>query len=258
VSVRTAYDPGVPCWVDLSSTDVPAAVRFYGELFGWTARMSDDPEAGGYGQFYYADQAVAGVGPVQQEGVPTIWNVYISTDDAAALAARVKDAGGTVVAGPFPVLEQGTMAVFQSPDGSYVSAWQPRGHHGAELVNEPVSFCWNELVTRDVEAATRFYGPVFGWKPHTQDMGGFAYTEWQKGGESIAGMMAMDSDFPAETPSHWATYFAVADLAATISKARDLGAAVLVERMEAPPGPFGMLLDPQGAVFSVIQLHEQA
>ena len=29
--------PGTPSWVDLGSPDVDASVKFYGDLFGWTA-----------------------------------------------------------------------------------------------------------------------------------------------------------------------------------------------------------------------------
>ncbi|MEU7857345.1 VOC family protein [Nonomuraea sp. NPDC049141] len=256
MSQRSGYAPGVPCWVDLSSTDVEASVRFYDEVFGWRAEMIDDPAAGGYGQFTYDGKKVAGVGPVFGEGMPATWNTYITTEDAAATADRVRNAGGTVVMEPMQVFEEGTMAVFQSPDGSFVSIWEAGRHQGAELVNEPTSFCWNELVTRDVAGAERFYSAVFGWTPHLQEMEGVKYTEWHAGDASIAGMIEMAPQYPPETPSHWMTYFAVADLDATVSAAERAGATILVGAMDAPPGRFAMLTDPQGAALSVIQLRE--
>ena len=30
----SGYQPGVPCWVDLSSTDIKASAEFYREIFG--------------------------------------------------------------------------------------------------------------------------------------------------------------------------------------------------------------------------------
>ena len=33
----TAYPPGTPCWVDLSTSDPAASAAFYTGLFGWTA-----------------------------------------------------------------------------------------------------------------------------------------------------------------------------------------------------------------------------
>ena len=32
------------------------------------------------------------------------------------------------------------------------------------LVNEPVSFCWNELLTKDIDTAMAFYTALFGWE----------------------------------------------------------------------------------------------
>ncbi|SEH00643.1 hypothetical protein SAMN05444920_11774 [Nonomuraea solani] len=256
MSQRSGYDPGIPCWVDLSSTDVGASARFYTEVFGWRADMIDDPAAGGYGMFVHQDKKVAGLGPVMDGGPRSSWSTYVATDDAAALAERVRKAGGTVVMEAMQVFEEGVMTAFRAPDGSYAGAWQARDHHGAELVNEPVSLCWNELLSRDVPAAGRFYAEVFGWAPNPQDIQGLKYTEWQSGGQGIAGMMEMFSDYPADMPSFWMPYFAVADLAATTDAAEQAGAQVLVRAMDAPPGPFSTLADPQGAPLSIIQLHE--
>ncbi|RSN02485.1 glyoxalase [Nonomuraea sp. WAC 01424] len=258
MSRRSGYDPGVPCWVDLASTDVPGSTRFYGELFGWQADMVDDPQAGGYGMFLHDGKKVAGVGPARNGRPVSLWNTYVATDDIAALAARLKDAGGTVVAEPMEIFDEGSMTVFQAPDGSYACGWQAAAHPGAELVNEPGTFCWNELYTRDVPAAERFYAQVFGWTARTSDMGGMPYTEWLAGETSVAGMMAMPEEAPAELPSFWLTYFAVEDLDAALRSAEDVGVNVLVGVTEAPPGRFAQLIDPQGAAFGVIQLNETA
>ncbi|GGO76187.1 VOC family protein [Nonomuraea cavernae] len=253
MSQRSGYEPGVPCWVGLSSTDVEASVRFYGEVFGWRAEMTDDPR---YGRFAYRGRKVAGVGPVVVEGGTPAWDTYVATEDAAATADRVKNSGGTVLMDPARISDAGSTAVFQGPDGAFVSVWQADGHHGAELVDEPVSFCWNQLVTRDVAAAERFYRAVFDWTPQLQELDGVDYVEWQVGGKGIAGMMEMAPGYPPETPSHWMVYFAVAELDTTVATARRLGAHVLIDSMDAPPGRFGVLVDPQGAALSVIQLHE--
>jgi uncharacterized protein len=43
---RDGYIPGVPCWVDASEPDPPAAVDFYGGLFGWEFQGCDARERG--------------------------------------------------------------------------------------------------------------------------------------------------------------------------------------------------------------------
>src|SRR4051812_50057092 len=101
MSERTSYEPGTPSWVDLSTPDPDAAKRFYGELFGWKA---EDPgpveETGGYAMFTLRGKNVAGVSPLMSEDQPAVWSTYVSTDDADAVVARAKDAGGGAGGGP--------------------------------------------------------------------------------------------------------------------------------------------------------------
>ncbi|GII96634.1 VOC family protein [Sinosporangium siamense] len=256
MSQRTAYQPGEHCWVDLSSTDVPLAASFYGELFGWEAEFDPRPETGGYGQFRLNGRRVAGIGPTFLEGMPSVWNSYVAVRDAASTAARVQAAGGLVTMEPMPVLQEGTMAAFQDPGGAYFMVWQPERHFGAEIVNEPNSFCWSELATRDPEGARRFYPQVFGWEAETRDSGPMPYTEWLLDGRAIAGMLPMGPQFPEEVPPHWLPYFAVADCDATLDRARALSATTFVEPTELPIGRFGVLADPTDAAFGVIALNE--
>ena len=39
--------------------------------------------------------------------------------------------------------------------------WEPGEHTGAQLHDEHAALSWNELMTRDLEAPTRFYGSLF-------------------------------------------------------------------------------------------------
>lgn len=248
---RTSHAPGTPCWIDIG-TDVEGATAFYTSLFGWTL-VSAGPDAGGYGLFTNAaGKAVAGTGPQQNPG-PPFWSSYVSVADVDETAAKVAEAGGTVVVAPMDVMEAGRMAVFQDPEGAFFSAWQPGQMIGCEVVNEPGAFCWSELATRDAEAATGFYTQVFDWGVHAS-AGPMDYTEWQLDGESIAGMMPVPDEVPAEVPPYWLVYFAVADTDATVAEAKKLGASAMVEGMDTPAGRLAVLADPQGATFAVIAM----
>ena len=117
------------------------------------------------------------------------------------------------------------------------------------------SFCWSELITTDVEGARPFYRAVFGWEAEDQGAGGpNAYTEWKLGGRSIGGMMAKTPQMPAEVPPMWGVYFAVADTDAAVAKINELGGSVAMGPMDIEPGRFAVVVDPTGAVFSVIAL----
>ena len=87
-----------------------------------------------------------------------------------------------MIAEPMDVMGLGTMAVFTDPTGAVFGIWQPGTFAGAELVNEHGAFGWNELDTRDPDAAKEFYGAVFGWAFEDQDMGEMGtYTVWKVG-----------------------------------------------------------------------------
>ncbi|MGO9560402.1 MAG: VOC family protein [Acidimicrobiales bacterium] len=250
------YAPGTPSWVELSSPDTDASAHFYGQLMGWSATDPGPQETGGYRMFQQAGQSVGGLMGHMQEGQPTAWATYVSVTDADETAARVTAAGGTVVAPPMDVMDIGRMAIFADPTGAVFGVWQPKSFAGADLVNEPNSLCWNEVLTRDAGADRVFYPAVFGWVAGRPAFEGApeSYTVWELAGNPVGGMMEMtDEFFPAEVPPHWVVCFAVADCDATVEKARALGATVMAEPMDMPIGRFAALIDPQGASFTVMQ-----
>ena len=249
---RDAYEPGRPCWVDLGTTDPTAAHAFYGELFGWTAEVDERPEAGGYAQLTKDGHVVAGLGPLLTEGMPPAWTTYVATDDADAIAVKVTAQGGAVLSEPFDVLDVGRMAVVADPGGAVFSLWEARTHIGASLVNEPGSWSWSQLLTRDKDQAEAFYGSVFGWTFRSDPEWG---EYWALGDGEIAGMSEMDASFPAEVPAHWQTAFQSADADATAARAVELGGTLALPIHDmGPGGRMGALADPQGAVFGIISV----
>jgi hypothetical protein len=248
-----SYAPGTPSWVDLASPDVSVTHRFYGDLFGWDVAETG-PDMGGYAMFTLKGRNVAGVMPSQGDGQPAAWSTYVSVADADATIDKVRAAGGTVLVEPTDVPGAGRMAVFVDVTGAALGLWQPDGHPGAGLANEPGAFCWNELQTRDTEAATAFYRAVFGWDARSSAMGDVTYTEWHLGEPAIGGMLSMPAEVPAEVPAYWLTYFAVEDCDAALARAVELGATTLVPPMDVEPGRFAVLTDPTGAAFAVIAM----
>jgi predicted enzyme related to lactoylglutathione lyase len=247
------YDAGVPSWVDIGVPDPQVAADFYGELFGWD--LPEGPEeAGGYRLATVRDHRVAGVG-VQQNPGPPVWATYVATDDADATAAKVEGAGGQVLVAPMDVLDVGRMAVFVDLVGAVFSVWQAGSHPGSELVNEPGTWSWSELLTTDLDASKAFYGAVFGWTANSQGAGPMGeYTEWQVDGRSVAGMMQKPPMIPAEVPPFWAVYFAVIDTDATLARIPELGGTVITPAMDIEPGRFATVADPAGGIFNVIAL----
>src|ERR1051325_4053518 len=84
------HAPGSFCWIELATTDGPAAKKFYGELFGWEAQ--DSPAGPG---MVYTMLKLDGkdVGALFEKGeqmkqVATHWASYICVASADETAAK--------------------------------------------------------------------------------------------------------------------------------------------------------------------------
>jgi len=250
---RTKYAPGTPSWIDLATPDVAASKQFYGDLFGWAFSDGTDDPANPYVMADLGGKAVAGMMPLSEEmaagGMPPCWSSYVTVADIDATAAKVAELGGSVMQPPFDVMTAGRMAVCADPTGAVICLWQAKDHIGAELVNEHGTLTWNEIMTADIPKATEFYVELFGWGAETTDMGPMQYTSFMLGDRPVAGGMTP----PVEgIPAYWGVYFNVDDTDALVEQAKGLGATVLAEPTDIPPGRFATLADPQGAMFNVL------
>jgi uncharacterized protein len=269
---RDGYIPGVPCWVDASEPDPEAAVKFYGDLFGWEFEDAIPPssdgnyfiaraEATGWSLFDASGETrggdVAAVGSIP-EAAPTTarWNTYFWVDSADEAASKVCNAGGTVVTEPFDLIDASRIAVCTDPEGTVFRVWEAKQHKGAQLVNDPGSLNFNGLNTRDVEGARSFYGSVFGWQ--TLAIGGGAemwtlpgYGDYLEsyhpdlrkqmaeagapaGFEDVVATINPMAGEQPDTPAHWSVTFATDDADALAAKATALGGKVIVAPFDAP------------------------
>jgi predicted enzyme related to lactoylglutathione lyase len=273
MSEQDRYIPGVPCWIDTTQPDPEAATAFYGGVFGW--EFEDVMDAGSPGKYYIARLRggdVAAVGSQPEEGPGNaVWNTYVWVEDADETAARVREAGGTVLLEPGDVGDSGRMAVFADPAGAAFCVWQAKEHRGAAIVNEPGSLNFNDLHTRDLEGAREFYGAVFGWELLPLDgwsawaLPGYGDFLEQRNPGTRAGMAAMGAperfedvvasvdqipDDQPDVPAHWGVTFAVDDADAIAARAAELGGRVVVPPFDAPWVRMTVISDPQGATFT--------
>jgi uncharacterized protein len=251
---KTEHAPGTFCWVELATSDSAAAKQFYTSLFGWT--FEDRPAAWGTYTILKKNgkdaAALYQIGP-QQPGMPPCWTSYVRVERADDAAAHAKELGGTVQMGPYDAAEHGRMAVLEDPNGAAFSVWEPRANPGVGVVNEPGSFCWQELYTTDPQRAADFYSGLFGWKREARHMDFGDYVIFERGGRMVAGMMKTPKEW-GPVPPHWLVYFAVDDCDAAVEKAKKLGANVSVAPMDVETaGRFALLTDPQRAAFAVIR-----
>jgi len=276
VTDARTYPHGVPCWVDTEQPDPEAALRFYGELFGWAFQDAVPAEApGSYWIASLDSRDVAAIAP--GSGGPVAWNTYVAVDDADASAASVAANGGAVVAGPADAGPGGRAATCRDPTGAPFRLWQACARPGAQLVNAPGTWNFSDLHTDDQQRATEFYGAVFGWEADELEPGGGAIAlMWRRPGygdhlgatvdpeirtrqadvaappgfeDAIAWLVPLEAGAPA---SHWQVTFAVGDRDESVAAAERLGAAV-VSSDDSDWTRSAVIRDPQGAELTLSQ-----
>ena len=259
---KVQHAPGTFVWIELTTSDVGAAKKFYTDLMGWETHDDEIPGGGTYTMIRQDGGDVGGMFALDEQmksqGVPPNWLSYISVKDAAATASKAKGLGATVHRDAFDVMEIGSMAVLADPTGAAFALWQPKLHTGFDHTDgRPGTVSWNELLTTDAKKADDFYTSLFGWDREHMDMGPMGtYTMFKQGDTQIGGMMEMGEQF-AGAPSHWVVYFNVLDADASAEKVKSLGGELRMPPTDIPKiGRFAMAADPQGAGFAFIKVQK--
>ena len=251
---RDGYLQGIPCWVDLATTDLDRASAFYGSLFDWELEPSVD--GSGYYMAMREGMPAAGVAKLTEPGMSPVWSTYFAADDADNICSRIGEAGGQVTKGPDDVEGLGRLAFAKDVTGADFGIWQARARFGAAIVNEHGGLNWNELVTDEPESAISFYSHVFGHTAKTaKTPGGREYYMLEVGDREVAGVIK-----PRKPggQSEWTVYFAVDDADEATRVARSGGGEVHFGPISQPGvGTFVGLSDPVGADFTVIQLEAE-
>ena len=119
------------CWHDLAAADAPAARRFYGAVFGWSAAVQR-ANGGSFLRLRSGRSDIGSLYPLSRAqldaGVPSHWTSYVRVDDVDAAARRVQDAGGRLLVTPFAVDGTAVIAVIADPAGAMLGLWQDLPH----------------------------------------------------------------------------------------------------------------------------------
>jgi predicted enzyme related to lactoylglutathione lyase len=245
-------------WHDLNTNDLAGAQRFYGELFHWRCTSEDKS---GYLHIHNGDKAIGGMRKLDANEGPPNWLGYVGVDDVAAAVTSVGQKGGKVIVPTQKIEKAGTFAVCADPTGAVFALWkgeraedhvEPHGRAGTH------NFCWDELLTTNVDKSATFFTSVFGWTTEKVDMGpGGVYTLLKRTGIKDETGRVKEAGGVWKSPiphSVWMTYIAVDSADGTVDKAKRMGAKVMIEATDIPNvGRFAGLTDPQGANFAILQ-----
>ena len=117
---EAAAEIGEASWHELMTTDAPAAMKFYSEVFGW--QPSETMDMGSLGKYRMFNRPHGMIGgmmnkPPEMAQVPPNWQIYFRVPDINAAVERIKANGGQILNGPMEV-----------PGGDWVlNAMDPQG-----------------------------------------------------------------------------------------------------------------------------------
>jgi len=129
------------------------------------------------------------------------------------------------------------------------TATKQRTQEAAKSSQSHGTFCWNELMTRDVEGAKRFYQSTIGWSFQAMPMAdGGTYWVATLDGKSVAGIFSLNAPGYDGVPESWMSYLAVDDVDARVAKAIKAGAKLMKPIFDVPDvGRIAILMQPGGA-----------
>jgi uncharacterized protein len=103
---ETAPEVGEGSWHELMTTDAPAAMKFYQQVFGWQpSEAMDMGPMGTYQMFNRPHGMIGGMmnKPPEMANVPPNWQIYFRVPNADEAAERIKANGGKILNGPMDV-----------------------------------------------------------------------------------------------------------------------------------------------------------
>jgi predicted enzyme related to lactoylglutathione lyase len=127
---EAAAEIGEASWHELMTTDAPAAMTFYSQVFGW--QPSEPADMGPIGMYYMFNRPHGMIGgmmnkPPEMANVPSNWQIYFRVPDINAAAERITANGGTILNGPMEV-----------PGGDWIlNAMDPQGGAFSLHVRKP-------------------------------------------------------------------------------------------------------------------------
>ncbi len=114
------------------------------------------------------------------------------------------------------------------------------------------SISWVDLTVPDAESLRQFYSTVVGWTSSDVDMGGYADFTMvtPASGDAVAGVCHARGANES-LPSVWLVYIVVDDLEDSLSRVRELGGSVVIDRRTG--AGFAVIKDPAGAICALYQ-----
>lgn len=251
-------------WYELMTSDVDAALAFYGDVVGWRTEAfggapTDDPYMVVSGSAGAMGGIMAIPADAKDGGMRPWWGGYVGSADVDADATRLASAGGAIKRAPEDIPGVGRFAVMNDPGGAVFMLLKGSSPDGMEVAPPMATghVGWHELYAGDFDADLAFYTGQLGWTTgEAMDMGpmGSYQLVSQTGGTDFESMTGGIMPKPEMVPVPlWLFYFVVDDIDAALERVTRGGGSVLQGPTEVPGGSWIIqAFDPQGAMFALV------
>jgi uncharacterized protein len=247
--------PGKFVWADLVTDDVPAAQRFYGQLFGW--KYWD------YGTYLVAlneERPLCGMfqrpRPKDKPAGPR-WFGYLSVASTDQATRAVTKGGGRVLAAAQKMPKRGEQVVFADPEGALFGVIKSSGGDPEDFLAEPGDWIWIQLLSRDARKAAEFYRGVGGYQvienTATNRLSDYVLTSK---GYARATVRTISPSQDQVLPT-WLPFVRVKNVGESAALATQLGGKVLIApKAENLDGKVAVIADPTGAAIGIMEWQE--
>ncbi len=247
--------PGKFVWADLVTDDVPAARKFYSQLFGWTFRAVGD-----YVVVCNDDRPLGGMfqrpRPNDQSARPR-WFGYISVSNVKRAKKTVIESGGKVFQEPQQLPDRGEQAVFADAEGAMFGVVKSSSGDPEDFLADPGDWIWIQLLSRDAKKASEFYRAVGGYdiveNTTTNRQSDYVLASEGYARATVRTIQTADT----KVRPTWLPFVRVKSVAETVALAKQLGGKVLIEPSpKLLDGNVAVIADSTGAAIGIMEWDE--
>ena len=235
--------PGRPVRLELNAQRVTDAMHFYRKFFGWTSIPLHVPPWGSIPQIANGDRVFANEFMAMGAFAQPKWMIWFSADLEKAEAA-VKNGGGDLGQGIYPIGDLGHMLDASDPSGNRIAAISL--NQKPPEVDAPGDPCLAELWGNDASKHAEFYGEFLGLKVVPTELGA-KLTDGD-----VPRIFIRNAPYELAVPI-WIPYFLSKGVGGDCERARRAGAIVQVHKeVVEDVGELAVLSDTSGAYFGLV------
>lgn len=112
--------------VELNTTDLEKAKKFYGQLFAWELEDMSMGPSGTYTIIKVGEGTGGGLLKNPEPGMPSFWLAYVLVDDIRTATRKAESLGAKIFKDSIEVPDMGWFSIITDPTGGTLGLWQTK------------------------------------------------------------------------------------------------------------------------------------